>query len=51
MLVMWSFSTGATYHDADATAFGYLPGQLPQQPQIYPADEELLHALEKRLKS
>lgn len=41
------FSTGAAYHDADATAFGYLPGQLPQQPQIYPADEELLHALEK----
>ena len=36
------FSTGAAYHDADATAFGYLPGQLPQQPQIYPADEELL---------
>ena len=24
------FSTGAAYHDADATAFGYLPGQLPQ---------------------
>ena len=44
------FSTGAAYHDADATAFGYLPGQLPQQPQIYPADEELLHALEKAAK-
>ena len=44
------FSTGAAYHDADATAFGYLPGQLPQQPQVYPADEELLHALEKAAK-
>ncbi|WP_258421178.1 5'-methylthioadenosine/S-adenosylhomocysteine nucleosidase, partial [Lacticaseibacillus rhamnosus] len=23
-------SSGVAYHDADATAFGYLPGQLPQ---------------------
>ena len=33
--------------DADATAFGYKPGQLPQQPQIYPADQALLAELTK----
>lgn len=36
-------STGAAYHDADATAFGYKPGQLPQQPQVFNADEDLLN--------
>ena len=30
-------SSGVAYHDADATAFGYLPGQSPQQPQIFEA--------------
>ena len=45
------FSTGAGYHDADATVFGYKPGQLPQQPQIYPADQELLTALEQAAKN
>ena len=35
-------STGAAYHDASATVFGYKPGQLPQQPQVFTADEELL---------
>ena len=30
-------SSGVAYHDADATAFGSLPGQLPQQPQIFEA--------------
>ena len=30
-------SSGVAYHDADATAFGYLPGQLPHQPQIFEA--------------
>lgn len=30
-------SSGVAYHDVDATAFGYLPGQLPQQPQIFEA--------------
>lgn len=43
-------STGAAYHDADATAFGYKPGQLPQQPQIYTADEDLLEAISKAAK-
>ncbi len=28
----------ALYHDADATAFGYAPGQIPQMPAKYPAD-------------
>lgn len=43
-------STGAAYHDADATAFGYKPGQLPQQPQIYTADKDLLGAISKAAK-
>ena len=43
-------STGAAYHDADATAFGYKPGQLPQQPQIYTADKDLLEAISKAAK-
>ncbi|KRN88950.1 5'-methylthioadenosine/adenosylhomocysteine nucleosidase [Ligilactobacillus ceti] len=34
-------STGTAYHDADVTAFGYLPGQLPQQPQIFVSDRVL----------
>lgn len=35
-------STGTAYHDADATAFGYKKGQLPGQPQIFPADQKLI---------
>lgn len=35
-------STGAAYHDAMATVFGYEPGQLPQQPRIFTADEVLV---------
>ena len=38
-------STGAAYHDASATVFGYKPGQLPQQPQIFEADQNLLQAV------
>lgn len=38
-------STGAAYHDASAIVFGYKPGQLPQQPQIFEADQELLQAV------
>ncbi|KRL04657.1 5-methylthioadenosine nucleosidase S-adenosylhomocysteine nucleosidase [Liquorilactobacillus oeni DSM 19972] len=34
-------SEAAAYHDVDATAFGYLPGQLPQQPQLFKADKAL----------
>lgn len=40
-------STGAAYHDADATAFGYKKGQLPGQPQIFEADKKLVSRLEK----
>ncbi|KRL01406.1 5-methylthioadenosine nucleosidase S-adenosylhomocysteine nucleosidase [Liquorilactobacillus capillatus DSM 19910] len=39
------FSTTAAYHDVDATAFDYLPGQLPQQPQLFKADENLVNKL------
>lgn len=35
-------SDGVAYHDANATAFGYKMGQLPQQPQIYQADKTLV---------
>ena len=35
-------STGTAYHDFDLSAFGYAPGQLPDHPRIYPADQRLL---------
>ncbi|KRN29375.1 MTA SAH nucleosidase [Lactobacillus selangorensis] len=31
-------SDGVGYHDVDVTGSGYLPGQLPGQPQIFTAD-------------
>lgn len=34
-------SEGLIYHDVDVTAFGYLPGQIPGQPQIFRADTTL----------
>ena len=40
-------STGAAYHDADATAFGYKKGQLTGQPQIFEACRKLVSRLEK----
>ncbi|KRL07686.1 MAG: 5'-methylthioadenosine/adenosylhomocysteine nucleosidase [Liquorilactobacillus hordei] len=40
-------STAAAYHDVDATVFGYLPGQLPQQPQKFEADLQLIETLKK----
>jgi adenosylhomocysteine nucleosidase len=39
-------STGLVYHDVDVTAFNYLPGQLPGQPQIFQADEKLVKLAE-----
>ena len=39
-------STGLVYHDVDVTAFNYLPGQLPRQPQIFKADEKLIKTAE-----
>ena len=35
-------STEATYHDADATAFGYELGQIPNMPIAYAADDDLI---------
>ncbi|MEX2947439.1 5'-methylthioadenosine/S-adenosylhomocysteine nucleosidase [Staphylococcus warneri] len=35
-------SNDVTYHDADATAFGYALGQIPQMPEKYEANEQLL---------
>ena len=39
-------STGLVYHDVDVTAFNYLPGQLPGQPQIFSVDEKLIKLAE-----
>jgi len=40
-------SSGLVYHDVDVTAFSYAPGQLPGQPQIFPADEALIAKAEQ----
>lgn len=38
-------STGARYHDVDATIFGYQPGEIPQQGMVsFPADEFMQRA-------
>lgn len=42
-------STGLLYHDVDVTAFGYAPGQLPGQPQIFPADKNLIARAEQAM--
>ena len=34
------------HHDVDATAFGYAPGQVPQLPPTFTADETLMTAAE-----
>lgn len=36
--------TDCLHSDADATCFGYAPGQVPKMPPCYPADEKLLAA-------
>ncbi|WP_353990229.1 5'-methylthioadenosine/adenosylhomocysteine nucleosidase [Pediococcus argentinicus] len=38
-------SSEVAYHDADATAFGYEYGQLPQQPARFKADDDLIKRL------
>lgn len=43
-------SESVAYHDVDVTAFDYLPGQLPQQPQKFKADQNLLAKLKKAAK-
>lgn len=41
-------SKDAVYHDVDATAFGYAPGEIPQMHRVaYEADIGLIHAAEK----
>ena len=35
-------STELAYHDADARAFGYVMGQVPQMPARYQADEQMI---------
>ena len=42
-------STGLIYHDVDVTAFNYAPGQIPRQPQIFPADEKLIKLAENAI--
>jgi adenosylhomocysteine nucleosidase len=38
---------GLLYHDVDVTAFKYEPGQIPGQPQIFAASEDLIKRAEK----
>lgn len=40
-------SSGVAYHDVNSTAFGYKPGQLPDQPQIFKADEEYVGKIQQ----
>lgn len=39
-------SDGLVYYDVDVTAFGYAPGQIPGQPQIFPVSESLIRLAE-----
>mgnify|MGYP001946649056 CR=1 FL=1 len=40
-------SSAVTYHDVDATAFGYDYGQVPQMPAYYEPDETLVSIAER----
>ncbi|WP_461224188.1 5'-methylthioadenosine/adenosylhomocysteine nucleosidase [Lacticaseibacillus suihuaensis] len=40
-------ANAVAYHDVDSTAFGYLPGQLPNQPQKFATDANLVAAIAK----
>lgn len=42
-------ATSALYHDADASAFGYIPGQIPRMPETYEADTLLLATVQEAL--
>lgn len=42
-------SSEVRYHDADATAFGYELGQIPQQPAAFHSDEALMSLAEQAL--
>lgn len=43
-------SNNVMYHDADATAFGYDIGQIPQMPAQFEANQQLLQLTEKVVK-
>jgi adenosylhomocysteine nucleosidase len=43
-------SDGLVYHDVDLTAFNYVPGQLPGQPPVFAADEQLIARAEQAVK-
>ncbi len=40
-------ATSTLYHDADATTFGYVVGQIPRMPPVYEANVEALEIAEK----
>jgi adenosylhomocysteine nucleosidase len=42
-------SSGLVYHDVDVTAFNYAPGQLPGQPAVFPAPEDLIGGAERAI--
>lgn len=44
-------SSGVIYHDADATAFGYVPGQVPGMPAVYVPDRRLSELAESAASS
>lgn len=44
-------ANSAIYHDADASDFGYVPGQIPQMPPVYEADVPLVAKAEASLRA
>ncbi len=40
----------ALYHEADASAFGYAPGQIPRMPETYQVDPDLKERAERALR-
>jgi adenosylhomocysteine nucleosidase len=40
-------SEGLVYHDADVTAFGYVPGRIPGCPPVFPVAEDLIRLAEQ----
>lgn len=44
-------SEGLIYHDVDVTALGYLPGQIPGQPQIFTADPTLQNSAQRAIEA
>ncbi|MDR2020180.1 MAG: 5'-methylthioadenosine/S-adenosylhomocysteine nucleosidase [Treponema sp.] len=40
-------SDGLVHHDADVTAFDYVPGQIPGMPAVFPVPEDLIRRAEQ----